>query len=90
MSGMRDHKIFTVTIVGQRTYFNQDTFGDNYGPKLRRPHTETQVIVASMPEIALAHVNKWIPFCSWAMDPPPTVTIDAGVCPDVVIIEQVW
>lgn len=90
MSGIRDHKIFQVTIEGVAEHYPRDSMGDLCGELIRTPRKSVMHIVASKPGIAEAHVRSKIQFSGWATEPPPIVTIDKGTTLDAFIEEHIY
>lgn len=88
MSGIRDHKLFTITIEGTHEFYPRDAYGEVCGELIRKPCKSVKRIVASLPHIAEAHARYWLQYSG--ILPGYTLTIDKGVEIDAFIEERVW
>jgi uncharacterized protein YfaP (DUF2135 family) len=77
MSGIRDHKLYVVTIDGEHEWYPRDSLGDVCGDKKRSKFKTTKNIVASLAEIAEAYARYWLQYSGAVLD-TVTVVVDKG------------
>jgi hypothetical protein len=88
MSGMRDHRLYGVTIKGVREYYPRDGNGDVAGKIIREEFTATKHIIAPTAAVAEAHVRYWNQFAG--IVGTPEITVDKGMKINAFLEEHIW
>ena len=88
MSGIRNHKLYTVTVKGKHEFYPRDQDGSACGPVECAKFTSVKRIIAPLKEIAEAHARYWLRYSSVFGE--YELTIDDGVEIDAFIEEHVY